>query len=1057
MAINSGTTRDASLSSLNFFKVFFLLGLALVFATGCQKKSGPAAATGGGGGGTTNDGEIEYEVSGTIADDEEPVDFVESIAAVEISGVNLSASTVKYEVSAFYLSPVGEKTLVYRGTFSGSRFSFKSKVPKHLIVVEAVRVSDGGKFAGLLPPPIRSLLAKLRMTRTSSIAAKMAGIIADKVASGNAVAQSALATNSISVADLLTAAQSVRRTVDEQQSKGSGSAIDLTALAIKIAEKSNERMIALAAEGQSTESVAAKISEKTYESVFGENAETIPPGVLAHRTNLDLGTSTAATKDVAYEAIKALGTDSAKIVDEAFRVEATIYREASSVTAAVSAESTVASQFSIRFDACQASISSCAAEAYTPPPVSSGGSSGGSTTSGSTPPVITINTQPSNQTAVDGAASFSVSASVTNGATLSYQWEKQESGLGSFVSISGATSATLNLSSLANAADNGDVYRVVVSSTGGATSVTSSSAVLTVAPIITAPGVPTSVAGTPGDGQVSLTWTSPPNDGGNPITDYVIQYSSNGETNWTTFDDGTSTNTSATVTGLTNGTSYIFKVAATNSAGTGSYSSNSSSVTPAASNNACSNSVSAQRPNDCYNEGVAPNYAQDLPIGTERKGPLDVIMTLQYANGTDGFKIWKEKNGTRILNATGIVATGWQKQLTRAGTSFSGDLVSSDIISQIAGRVCPPNVFLNHSDMTATGRCLYYDAGNLQQSLDRDHSTAGGTEGVDWLRQVDQAATGAGYLKSYFEGNIKTCSDKGMRLPVLYETTTSFIPNTALYFLPASDGIPLPSWAGADGVPSVGLGPTWTASANGDSVPYYYWVWGASSDYYDSHRTNYTIGYYANSNYVRCVLPSASQPVITINTHPSNQTANGGNASFSVTASVTEGATLSFQWQKQESGLTAFNDIAGETSNTLSLTNLTGAGDNGDIYRVIVSATGGANNVVSNSASLTVPPMGGSGAFTLTGAGIAEVNGCYVESGSFGGEAYYTNGNFTVFYQGHYAAPNWVLSQLNGRSPIFFNPDPMLYFPQGQLLNASTTWGTYSGVSPAPALTIGCQ
>jgi len=112
---------------------------------------------------------------------------------------------------------------------------------------------------------------------------------------------------------------------------------------------------------------------------------------------------------------------------------------------------------------------------------------------------------------------------------------------------------------------------------------------------------------------------------------------------------------------------------------------------------------------------------------------------------------------------------------------------------------------------------------------------------------------------------------------------------------------------------------------------------------------------------------------------------------------------------------------------------------------------------VSNSASLTVPPMGGSGAFTLTGAGIAEVNGCYVESGSFGGEAYYTNGNFTVFYQGLYSAPNWVLSQLNGRSPIFFNPDPMLYFPQGQLLNASTTWGTYSGVYPAPALTIGCQ
>jgi hypothetical protein len=86
---------------------------------------------------------------------------------------------------------------------------------------------------------------------------------------------------------------------------------------------------------------------------------------------------------------------------------------------------------------------------------------------------------------VNGSATFSVSASVTNAATLSYQWQKQESGSGSFASISGETNATLNLASLTNDADNGDVYRVVVSASGAATGVTSSSATLTVA----APGV----------------------------------------------------------------------------------------------------------------------------------------------------------------------------------------------------------------------------------------------------------------------------------------------------------------------------------------------------------------------------------------------------------------------------------------------------------------------------------------------------------------------------------------------------------------------------------------
>jgi hypothetical protein len=96
----------------------------------------------------------------------------------------------------------------------------------------------------------------------------------------------------------------------------------------------------------------------------------------------------------------------------------------------------------------------------------------------------------------------------------------------------------------------------------------------------TLPGAPTSVTGTAGDGQVPLSWIAPSN-GGTPITDYVIQYSSNSGSSWTTFSDGTSTATSTTVTGLTNGTSYIFRVAAVNGIGQGSFSANSSAVIPA--------------------------------------------------------------------------------------------------------------------------------------------------------------------------------------------------------------------------------------------------------------------------------------------------------------------------------------------------------------------------------------------------------------------------------------------------------------------------------------------
>jgi hypothetical protein len=86
------------------------------------------------------------------------------------------------------------------------------------------------------------------------------------------------------------------------------------------------------------------------------------------------------------------------------------------------------------------------------------------------------------------------------------------------------------------------------------------------------PGAPTGVTGTAGNAQVALTWTAPAATGGYAITDYTVQYSSNSGSSWTTFSRSASTATSATVTGLTNGTAYLFRVAAVTVMGTGGYS-----------------------------------------------------------------------------------------------------------------------------------------------------------------------------------------------------------------------------------------------------------------------------------------------------------------------------------------------------------------------------------------------------------------------------------------------------------------------------------------------------
>lgn len=94
------------------------------------------------------------------------------------------------------------------------------------------------------------------------------------------------------------------------------------------------------------------------------------------------------------------------------------------------------------------------------------------------------------------------------------------------------------------------------------------------------PPAPTNLSGSASNAQVSLTWSAPLVLAQTPITDYLIQYRVNGDSNWTPFTDGTSTAASATVTGLTNGTAYQFRVAAVNGVGTGSYSDPSSAFTP---------------------------------------------------------------------------------------------------------------------------------------------------------------------------------------------------------------------------------------------------------------------------------------------------------------------------------------------------------------------------------------------------------------------------------------------------------------------------------------------
>ncbi|MEY9904647.1 hypothetical protein ABIA35_000863 [Catenulispora sp. MAP12-49] len=95
----------------------------------------------------------------------------------------------------------------------------------------------------------------------------------------------------------------------------------------------------------------------------------------------------------------------------------------------------------------------------------------------------------------------------------------------------------------------------------------------------TVPSAPTAVTATAGPSSATVSWTAPAS-GAAAVTSYTVTPYANGSALTPTTVTGTPPATSATISGLTNGTSYTFTVSATDSAGTGPASTPSNAVVP---------------------------------------------------------------------------------------------------------------------------------------------------------------------------------------------------------------------------------------------------------------------------------------------------------------------------------------------------------------------------------------------------------------------------------------------------------------------------------------------
>ncbi len=249
-------------------------------------------------------------------------------------------------------------------------------------------------------------------------------------------------------------------------------------------------------------------------------------------------------------------------------------------------------------------------------------------------------------------------------ATIAYGWQQETApGSGSFEPV--ATGTTF----APTAAQVGLRLRVAMTFQDGDGVQESLTSVLSaaVAGAPTAPTIGAPTRGVDGTGTATATWTAPTNDGGSPITGYLVTVLDSADAQVGALRPAGAAATSLLVTGLTEGSTYRFVVAAVNGVGTGSPSDPSDPVTP-------------------IGDTIAPTVTTVSPADTATDVAVGANVAATFSEnvtGVNGARFTLRNTATNALvgaavgyNATTRVATLNPTANLVAGTQYTARLLT---------------------------------------------------------------------------------------------------------------------------------------------------------------------------------------------------------------------------------------------------------------------------------------------------------------------------------------------------------------------------------------------